>query len=537
MSKLITVIHHYRNVQAKNEKVSAMQRIAKLSYLILFTVMVNLFFTESSVVVAKTLELNKDQIYLVFDPRLQGVGENCELKLHRFKRHPLNPVVKPDRPWEFPEGWRKEVDTSTNKGSVQLSCVLWEPDSQVFKMWYIFYLGFGDNFIDCYATSVDGIHWEKPNLGICTFNGSRDNNILMEGTALCNIQYNPRMADTTRRYIGFEFKPSNWFRVVSPDGLRWRREPQESVLSGYPNKFMVSSPYKPASYEANLRYEVYGGDGLVVFWAENLEKYIAIYKVCLINENPAPDDEPKNQHYQRAYARMESTDGMKWDAENMTMAFNRDGRDMQFDEYLQFYNISVHPVGDFYLAFPWLYHSNDGDFDIGFACSTDTIRWERPFRGQYVLPKGDKGQWDCGMVMTNKDLIEKDGLWWFYYSGTPYLHRKYKNYCAIGLAQTPIGRVVSARSWRKEGTWTVGPVKIAGRELLVNAAVLDSMRVTILDEQGNPIPGYKSQVIRGNDIEIPVLWEDDEKLSDLGGRAVKLRFELNDAEIFGFTCK
>ncbi len=31
----------------------------------------------------------------------------------------------------------------------------------------------------CYAESRDGIHWEKPNLGICEYEGSKDNNILI----------------------------------------------------------------------------------------------------------------------------------------------------------------------------------------------------------------------------------------------------------------------------------------------------------------------------------------------------------------------
>ena len=35
------------------------------------------------------------------------------------------------------------------------------------------------NRILCYAESKDGIHWSKPNLGLCQWNGSRENNILL----------------------------------------------------------------------------------------------------------------------------------------------------------------------------------------------------------------------------------------------------------------------------------------------------------------------------------------------------------------------
>ncbi len=32
----------------------------------------------------------------------------------------------------------------------------------------------------CYAESIDGINWNKPNLNLVNFEGSTDNNILME---------------------------------------------------------------------------------------------------------------------------------------------------------------------------------------------------------------------------------------------------------------------------------------------------------------------------------------------------------------------
>jgi hypothetical protein len=391
-------------------------------------------------------------------------------------------------------------------------------------MWYLSYPG---KFFGLYATSTDGVHWQKPRLGLCDFEGSKDNNIWAIGESGGVIYRDPRASDPERRYVrwtgkwveGYDF---SLFRSFSRDGLRWQCETDKPALAGN---------------EINLR----GGhcsDGAIAFWLPRLQKYVCFYKNGLPNPNPAPNDEPKNRMALRTWIALESADGIKWNTDNPAWVLNRDEKDKEFDEYLQFYNLSVHPVGDFYLAFPWLYHSNEGDFDIGLAYSTDAVQWERPFRGEYVLPKGADGEWDCGMPMTATCfLIEKDGLWWLYYSGCPYLHRRGKRYFAIGLAQMPIGRVVSARCWRKQGSWTIGPVRLAGRKLLLNAAVFDSLRVTILDERGKKIPGYRSKIVRGNHIEIPVHWEGDKDLSALGRRPVKLRFELDDAEIFGFQSK
>ena len=38
----------------------------------------------------------------------------------------------------------------------------------------------------CYAESEDGIHWQKPELGICEFDGSTANNIIWDGVGTHN---------------------------------------------------------------------------------------------------------------------------------------------------------------------------------------------------------------------------------------------------------------------------------------------------------------------------------------------------------------
>ena len=57
-------------------------------------------------------------------------------------------------------------------------------------LWRMYYLGwctpFNENLPEtceirvCYAESRDGMHWYKPSLGLCEFEGSKDNNILMD---------------------------------------------------------------------------------------------------------------------------------------------------------------------------------------------------------------------------------------------------------------------------------------------------------------------------------------------------------------------
>ncbi len=479
------------------------------------------------------LSLTTGQLYLVFDPRLRGINNNCELKLHSFTRHPANPVMQPEKRWEG-------VDPSKpgGLGRIQLyGSVHWEPDSKVFKMWYLAATGLPENQGDvavCYATSSDGIHWHKPSLELHELYGSKANNVSSLGDVVPIVYRDPGATDAGKRYVKWSLQTrdgddgvkANYsiYRFFSADGLRWKRETRDRVLPGHPTRYL----------------DAVAGDVVFTYWFPGLKKFVCFHRVEPKNPNPAPNDQPAARLSLRQFARFESTDGMRWS--KPTWAFFRDEKDRKSDPYVQFYGVSVHPVGDLYLAFPWLYHSNEGDFDIGFAYSADTVTWERSFRGQYVLPKALAGTWDSAMLFTSAHLIEKDGLWWLYYTGCPYPHRKDKRYVAIGLAQMPKGRVVSARAWRKLGSWTIGPVRlpkdrVPGRRLSVNAAVFDTLRVQILDEQEMPLPGWESAPVRGNGIDLPVDWGAGQNLAALADRPVKLRFLLDDAEVFGFTCR
>jgi hypothetical protein len=480
-----------------------------------------------------TPALEANQLYLVFDPRLNGRGEHCELVLHPFRRHPLNPVIQPEFPWE---AIQKNEAGMFNKGRIQVNSVMWDEQEQIFKMWYFGYTG---DCYCCYATSKDGVHWDKPKLGLHDYEGSKDNNIWGVNLS-CQVARNEADSDPTRRYVswGLQNRPTedghgadnSLYRFLSPDGLHWTRDSDKALFPGAPAKYLGGT----------------AGDGAHVYYFDRLKKYICLYYVWIPNPNEAPFDQTKNKMALRSTARFESPDGVTWDTENPTWAFKRDERDASADPYMQYYGSGplVHAVGDLYLGLTDIFHSNDGTLEIGFSFSTDTVTWHRPFPGRYVLPLTPPGEWDSGVMYSSLRLVEKDGLWWMYYSGCPYRHRtaeefpcEGKRYIAVGLAQMPIGRIVSARCWDRQGSWTVGPVKLSGAQLLLNAAILDHINVTLLNEKGEPIPGYTAMKMRGNGLEIPIKWDGGGDLSALRDKPVKIKFEMNDAEIFGFRCR
>ena len=93
----------------------------------------------------------------------------------------------------------------------------------------------------CYAESRDGIRWERPDLGICTFNGSKKNNIILgreenywdnfmvmkDANPACppaerykgiGLWYTPQPGDTTRE------AERGLVYYSSPDGIHFKRE-------------------------------------------------------------------------------------------------------------------------------------------------------------------------------------------------------------------------------------------------------------------------------------------------------------------------
>jgi hypothetical protein len=72
--------------------------------------------------------------------------ENVNRKLHQPQKY--GPIIRPDQLWEG--------------GSIQVRMgPSWNPQE---KLWMLFYCCGGG-----YATSRDGIHWEKPVLGLQSY--------------------------------------------------------------------------------------------------------------------------------------------------------------------------------------------------------------------------------------------------------------------------------------------------------------------------------------------------------------------------------
>lgn len=147
-----------------------------------------------------------------------------------FKFHRImdTPVLKPEYDFE--------------KKSVMNPCVLWDKTSQQFKMWYVA----GEQYepdVLCYATSNDGIKWQKSAYNPVLSPGINDYDNFKVGA--CDI-----MATTTGYYmfyIGYQTIDIARICVAySENGINnWKRINSNPILSPEKNKWDAHAVYKP----------------------------------------------------------------------------------------------------------------------------------------------------------------------------------------------------------------------------------------------------------------------------------------------------
>src|SRR4030067_1426102 len=107
---------------------------------------------------------------LFLDNHLIEVTPGVSRRLHQAKKHLLKPAVRCDRWWE---------------GSIiDPYSTMYDKEEKLFKMWARTGADSKSGYLDgnaaymTYLTSTDGVHWDKPKLGLVDVAGRRDHNIV-----------------------------------------------------------------------------------------------------------------------------------------------------------------------------------------------------------------------------------------------------------------------------------------------------------------------------------------------------------------------
>jgi hypothetical protein len=168
--------------------------------------------------------------FLILDSRLLGTAENAVLKVGTVQKSTSNPLFGEDKSWE------KRFDNLYGN-------VMYDKQEKIYKCWYSPFIvdrsakgmtleqrqekyspGRGREMGICYATSKDGIKWEKPELGLVEYEGSKANNINLRGIA-GDTHNNAFWNSELKKYIGITRtwgkKGREVTRIESLDFKKW----------------------------------------------------------------------------------------------------------------------------------------------------------------------------------------------------------------------------------------------------------------------------------------------------------------------------
>ena len=452
-------------------------------------------------------------------------ADNVAFTLHPAKKHPKNPLVKADRPWE---GWRLEIYGS----------VIYDEDERIFKMWYIGEApGYFPNYATLYATSKDGIAWEKPLVGTIPCPKAAKHNAVADACLLASVIKDQADPDPARRYkmICWIQAPPGYQTMVSPDGLHWTRLskeaicPEGDVITGYYDRMRqlyVAFPKLGATVMGHNRR---------CFWLITSKDFVNWTKPELVFAPDLRDDAG-------SLARIEEV---------------RPVLDVPDDPKLmrtEFYGIGAYQAESCTLAFPWVftinnearYGNQEGPSELQLAVSRDLVHWERPFRVPCV-PRGRIAEWDCGFFTCAAEAIRVGDEIRLYYGSSNYTHgtpclyraegtgRHTRFNASIGLATWKLDRFVSVDAPAAGGALTTVPIVFSGKRLELNAATKKdgSVVVEILDMAGRVLA--RSRAFTGDDLRHTVTWTRKVDIGAMAGKPVSLRFRLKSAELYSFA--
>ena len=137
-------------------------------------------------------------------------------------------AIQPEHPWE--------------RTLIHYSSVVY--DQGLFRMWYrgtdgnpwnIMPNGGGQTFT-CYAQSQDGIHWEKPKLGVFPHSGSTAKNIIGSPRDFMNVSVivDPNEKPGSKSRYKMISRVNGITGFVSADGLNWDLSETNPLLSRGP---------------------------------------------------------------------------------------------------------------------------------------------------------------------------------------------------------------------------------------------------------------------------------------------------------------
>jgi len=484
------------------------------------------------------------QRYLLLDSRLVAKADNAVLKLGVVKKHPGNPLFREDLPWE-------------TQMSHMYASVIFDRKEEMYKCWYYTHIkDWGKdvepgplaakeqngraNCATLYATSKDGIHWNKPKLRAFLYKGMPTNivNWRDHGTGVFKDPPDP---NPERRYkmTGTRTSPGGRVHVAfSPDGVQWTK--------------LIDTKISTSADTHNN-----------AFWDPLAEEYVGITRA--FSHGKMGYDLKGGIPWvggfvigQRVVARSTSKDFLKWSAPEIVFEYGHDKR--QVYAMPSFYTDGV------FLGLPVIYDnagayredlakkkgwsrkevtpeleselSNAGRSNRmwpGLSWSPDTKDWRWVGRrGEALIPLSeDRKSIEWGCIFAAATPIVLDDEIRIYYSAQPGTHGWNPGHLCLATLRHDGWAGYEPRDDSKEAVVETQPVVCSGQTLSLAADAQDgSITVTVKNAKGSSVA--ESKPLTGSKPYTTVKWKNGSTLSAHTGQRIRLCFRIEQATLYSF---
>lgn len=401
----------------------------------------------------------------------------------------------------------------------------------------------------CYAESRDGIHWEKKELGLFEFRGSKANNIVMATGDVGGVKvdgahpavfkdHNPA-ASTDARYKAL-------FRSNGPHGL----------LAFQSADGIHFSPMSDAPVITDGAFDSQN----LAFWDAEHGLYRAYWRYFTAGVTTADEWKPTGL---RGIRTATSTDFLNW-SEPRDLEYVDSPAEQLYTNQIKPYSRAPHLL----IGFPMRY------VDRGWQESTTALPEleNRKIRAA-TTPRYGSAVTDC-LLMASRDGqrfkrwneaflrpgIERPGTWNYGHhclawhvvetkstlEGAPnelsfYSVESYwtGDSSALRRYTLRLDGFVSVQAPASGGEIVTPPLTFSGDRLSLNfsTSAAGAVRVELQQADGTPIPNYTladCHELFGDSVDRTVSWNGGSDVSGLIGQPVRLRFALKDADLFAF---
>jgi hypothetical protein len=428
------------------------------------------------------------------------------------------PVLEAEREWE---GSRVYI-----YGSVHFDAA-----ARRLSMWYLghpdvdeqggkpavpgFRKGKGDAVL--YATSQDGLHWERPALGLHSFQGTTANNIVFDLHSP-SVLVDGRETDPAKRYKMLGSLRGAYYAAVSADGLKWTRFPDDKPILKSSDNISLTQDPRTGEYLAFHRQPAKRGRTVSL----SRSRDFAIWSEPELVFAPDAEDD----HWAKASG-----------------------------ERTEVNNMSVFPHAAGFIGLPTIFRvlavqdpqvklapgqsSTDGIVDVQLITSENGRIWRRTHPRVSVIARGAAGNFDGGTILgVSSTCVHVGEETWVYYTGLTTSH---------GATVPPKRISIGRAEWRRHGFVSLDagiagrvqtkPLHLSAPSLMVNAnARGGELRVALLEADGSPMAGFSAEEcepLRADKTRWTPRWRDRKPVPT--DRPVCVAIQLNNARLFSLS--